>query len=77
MITHSHPSWCWWGIDTMAINIYIYHVGLNTKCGNTSGQYSIVFEDCHDIVVIIWNNPIEKTPHCQLLSLSNAMSPDH
>ena len=55
----------------------MYHVGLNTKCGNISGQYSIVFEDCHHIVVLLWNISIEKTPLCQLISLSNAMSPAH
>jgi hypothetical protein len=37
----------------MTINICIYHVGLKTKCGNTSGQYSIVSEVCHLIVVLL------------------------
>jgi hypothetical protein len=46
----------------MAINICIYHVGLNTKCSNNSGQYSIVSEVCHLIVVLLWNISIEKTP---------------
>jgi len=37
----------------MTINLYIYHVSLNTKCGNNSGQYSIVSEVCHLIVVLL------------------------
>jgi hypothetical protein len=46
----------------MAINICIYHVGLNTKSGNNSGQYIIVSVACHLNVVLIGDIYIANAP---------------
>jgi len=66
------PDWCWWDINTrMAIDICLYHIGLDTSVviilAITSMPHSIW--SCHLNVVLIGDISIPKTHQWGLISL--------
>ena len=67
-----YPAWCWWDINTrMAIDICLYHIGLDTSVviilAITSIHHSIW--SCHLNVVLICHISIPSIQQWRLISL--------